>query len=120
MLAALAFTAKICHAFPVETNDDRLEADGLNATIDQRQEEDPDPSTLTQLFSYLGCSQDEKNAVNQAFADAIEIAAAIAPTVEDVDKIDPYQWWNAIWWGKYDTVDGEEPWGQIKGKPRLL
>ena len=53
--------------------------------------------------------------VLEAFAYALEIGGAIAPSVNDVDKINPWLYYTAIWFGKYDKDLGKH-WKKIKGK----
>ena len=98
---------------PISTRDE-LQSEFYNSSIVPR-DGDPDLSILAQLFNYKGCNADDKKAVNRAFADAIDIAAAVAPSVDDVDKIDPYLWHNQVWFGKYDPVNSED-WDCIKSK----
>lgn len=78
--------------------------------------EEIDSNNLLRIVGLVGCkSKEDRKAVNQAFADAIEIAAAVAPTVGDVDKIDPKLWHNKVWWGEYDP----KPWMAITGEIEL-
>ncbi|KAK5165733.1 uncharacterized protein LTR77_008656 [Saxophila tyrrhenica] len=84
------------YANPIVGPPTNLDAGRSDRNIAARDHE-PDLSTLTRLYGYLGCNKDDEKAVNRAFADAIEIAAAVAPSVNDVDKIDPNLRHNVVW-----------------------
>ena len=117
--ATILFTTIQVHCSPIAASEVDLVAGQWSTSIVPR-DGDPDLSTLTTLFNFKGCGQNgDKQAVLQAFADAVDIAAAIAPSVDDVDKIDPYQYYNVVWWGKYDP-GFSEPWSKIKGKRTAL
>lgn len=113
--ATILFTTVQIHCSPIAALRNDLDAEQWNTSIVPR-DGDPDLSTLTTLFNFEGCGQNgDKQAVLQAFADAVDIAAAIAPSVGDVDKIDPYMYHNVVWSGKYDAVYPEW-WTNIKGQ----
>jgi hypothetical protein len=81
-------------------------------------QEDSDVNIFTTLFGFTGCSSKDQTEVREAWEDAIEIAAAVAPTVDDVDKLDPLMYDNRQWWGKFDSNDENEQlaWQNITSK----
>ena len=95
-----------CHvqASPISSPIFDINTDLANFSIVPRDDGDLPASILTQLFKFDGCSDAEKTMVKEAFEDAIAIAASVAPTVKDVDKINPQLWATSVWWGKYDPV----------------
>lgn len=99
---------------PIAVPEPELDGDHWNSTISPRLDA-LDIGTMTTIYGFEGCSSDDKTAVVQAFADAVDIAAAIAPSVDDIDKMQPYLYHNQVWWGKYTESDNADDWAKIKG-----
>lgn len=97
-------------AGPISATQKDYALEQINSTASAKFE-DLDSNSLLRLFGFIGCNNKDKKAVRQAFADAIQIAAAVAPSEADIDKLDPRMWQNVVWFGKENAF-----WANITGK----